>query len=463
MNRSTTKSQVVAMISELMERWTGFALVETTPIRVLETFERRAEALGYTSTYEYLQGLRSQPLESLEVQRIINVITNGLTAFWRDEPQLSALRFILSHLATHKTTGEKITIWCAGVSTGEEAYTAAMIADEVGVDVQILGTDINTDFLATASAGIFSTWSLRRLSPKRRETYLQPLEDDRWRASHPAFESIAFRHHNLLSPPPHSQSFFGLWDIIMCRNVLIYFTPASTNQALRHMADSLSPEGYLLLGSSEQIHTEKLGPKAPQLRPIRQGGGFLYRPSTETGKTIQPGRWEEELPQPVPQLTSPSDLGLEETTSDAGESHTVATLLRQAWSHYRDGSLELALACLEASLGYDPFQVESHCLMGSMLSSLGAEQEALSAFQKALFLDPHHWFASFRVATLQKSRGDAEEARIAYRRTLKSLGRQNNPFHDQPLLKALIGSPENLEILARREAEDFLLSSAQKK
>ncbi len=457
MTAAVSHREVIARACDLLEQWTGFSLRDTAPQRIAETFRRRARHLGYSDPMAYFEALRDLPPTADEPQQLVNLITNGLTAFWRDEPQLSALQSVLRHLHTPMTL-EPIYVWCAGVSTGEEAYTVAMIADEQQIPVDILGTDINTDFLDTAREGVFSSWSLRRLSAARREQYLAPADDDHWRLDHPAFDAVRFAHHNILASAPPSAHPDGSWDIILCRNVLIYFSDDAMTTALGNLAGALTETGYLMFGSSEQIHPERLGPDAPHLRSIRQGGGFLYRPGgSRTGQTIEPGRWDEDGSSAIAPIPRPHNLsGLEETTSDASENNTVLHLLGTAADHLDDGELERALACLEAALGYDPFQVEGHCLMGSVLSTLGASQQALEAFQRALFLQPHHWFASHRTATIHQARGDVDAARRAFQRTLDDLSRNDDPLDDTIVLRDIIGSPSRVRLQAERQATAFL-------
>ena len=465
--------KVITGACNLLEEWTGFALRETAPRRIAQTFTDRAHHLGYDDPMAYLEALHDLPPTAEEPQRLVNLITNGLTAFWRDKPQLSALSSLLDHLHCPHTALEPLYVWCAGVSTGEEAYTVAILADEEDVDVHVLGTDINTDFLATARRGTYDEWSLRRLPTDRRDTYLRRINDRRWTTDHEAFANVHFDHHNLLDSAPASPHPDGKWDIILCRNVLIYFSNDATAQVLRHMTDQLADDGYLIFGSSEQLHPEDLGPEAPALRPIRRGGGFVYRPGKGcTGATIEPDSWPREPSGSFPSLppiedhnspghtSSPTTLGdvstLAETTSNVDDGDTVVELLHSAAEHIGDGELELAAHCLEAALGYDPFQVECHCLMGTILHSLGAAERATEAFQKALFLAPNHWYAAHRTAIIHEAHGDIDSARRAFRRTLRGLESSSDPVDDTYVLREVIDDIFRLRHQAKRQARAFL-------
>ena len=473
MARASSRREMISQACDLIEEWTGFALRETAPRRIAETFDERSRRLGYDHPLDYLEELRHLPPTADEPQRLVNLITNGLTAFWRDKPQLSALRSLLNHLYDPHYALGPVYVWCAGVSTGEEAYTVAILADEEDVDVHVLGTDINTDFLATAQSGTYDEWSLRRMPPSRRDTYLRRIDDRRWTTDHSAFDDVHFKHHNLLSPPPSSPHPDGRWDIVLCRNVLIYFSQKATSRALRNMTDQLADEGYLIFGSSEQLHPEDLGPDAPHLRPIRRGGGFVYRPGRRrTGATIEPGHWPHESGDPFPALPPIEDRTrradspdfstladvstLAETTSNVDDGATVAELLRTAAEHIDDGDLELAAHCLEAALGYDPFHVESHCLMGTILHSLGATERAAEAFQKALFLVPDHWYAAHRTAIIHEARGDIASARRAFRRTLRGLEISPDPLDATSVLRHIAGQSFRLRRQAKRQAHAFL-------
>lgn len=429
---------------DLLEHWTGFAHRDSAPHRLTQVLAKRAALLGFDSTHDYLDALTDRAPTEDEPQRLINLVTNGLTAFWRDDPQLSAFRSALRLLNSRRAPSSPVAIWCAGVSTGEEAYTLAIIADEEDIPVHILGTDINTDFLQRARLGIYESWSLRRLSDKRRNQYLTPLDHHRWQVNHRAFDHVRFAHHNLLSAPPPPPTPDPHWDLIICQNVLIYFSAETTAAVLEHFTQALSPSGFLLFGSTEQIYPERLSSSTPRLRPTRQGRGFLYRPATAPRKAR-----DDELPPPPP------ISGLDEPTSDFSEQNTAQTLLEDATAHMAKGDIELAMACLEACLSYDPFHPEAHCMMGATLQALGASHSALTAFQKALFLEPDHWFAAYRSAAIYESLGQLDLASRGYHRTLQALDRQHDPLQTSPSLRSLLPPLQDLRELYRQNALQF--------
>ncbi|MEM1347593.1 MAG: protein-glutamate O-methyltransferase CheR, partial [Myxococcota bacterium] len=271
-------AQTVARACTLIEQWIGITLRGAAPHRLREFLERRAQALGYPSAEGYLREIERLSISDPEPRQLVNLVTNGLTTFWRDPPQLDALRVAL--LGLSKRYKRQLTIWCAGCSTGEEAYTVSMICKESGIDAAILGSDINTEFLNHAQSAIYSPWSLRRLDEARQRRWFDTREGGLFSIRQELLENLYFRQHNLLATPPLSPSGEG-WDVVMCRNVLIYFREDALYEVLNHFAGAMAPHGYLMFGSSEQL-TARLSRRFGPLpfRATRHGEGFVYRLST---------------------------------------------------------------------------------------------------------------------------------------------------------------------------------------
>lgn len=410
---TSSRFEHVARACDLLSTWTGFEFRDAAPNRLADFLESRSALLGFAGVGAYLDELARSTAGGDEPQRLINLITNGLTVFWRDEPQLEALRAVLRDLS--KRRGATVNVWCAGCSTGEEAYTAAMIAHEERVSASIVGTDINTDFLARARSGRYDTWSLRRLSDERRARWFDELGREQWRISDELQKSVSFRKHNLLetSPLPPQRAD---WDIVMCRNVLIYFGESSTRRVLSHFSDAIElHDGYLILGSSEHLS----GPEELIFRASRASDGFVYRHvKTSPGRTVQLGLGAVDLPSQVPVFEPTS---LDEETIDFGEDDAVSRLLEAGRQHLGIGRVEPALACFEAAAGYDPFVPETYCLLGHAFEGADAPNEALDCYQKALFLDPAIWFAAWRTAVIAEGLDEPGVARRALRAVERAL------------------------------------------
>jgi chemotaxis protein methyltransferase CheR len=417
----------------LLSSWTGLELRGTAPRRVAKFLRTRAEQTGYESKHAYVSFLQTLAPTDDEAQRLINLVTNGLTCFWRDMPQLDALKTVFAKLGDSRSDDRPINVWCAGCSTGEEAYTVAMIAAEQQVPVHVLGSDLNTESLRHARRGVFGDWSLRRTEDAHREQYFEPIGEHRFRIvdslrgdARP--QRVSFEHHNILTPAPPSAegSSPDKWDVVMCRNVLIYFSDDAMRDVLRHFSAGIHQDGYLLLGSSEQLHTANLSEDLVPFRAARQGGGFVYRLS-ET----PPGRTAAFPPRPPLAEPGPPTLDLnyqpsleEETsgiTSDVAIHEAAHNLLDMAVEHLAHERMEPALACCEATASYDPFVAENYCLMAYILSREGAHAQALETYRKVLFLDPFHWSAAIESARLHMRRGDVTRAKRSLRQAVEGL------------------------------------------
>lgn len=434
----------VAQACALLSTWTGIELRGSAPRRVGEFLSMRAEHLGYASTMDYVAFLKTQVPTAPEPQQLTNLVTNGLTCFWRDTPQLNALGTVFAELGRARARAgdpRPINVWCAGCSTGEEAYTVAMIGVDQGVGIHVLGTDINTESLNHAHCGVYGDWSLRRTDPQHHNRYFERVADGQWAITQSLSERVEFRRHNILSPAPLPPD-GAKWDVILCRNVLIYFSERAMQTVMRLFAERIEADGYLLLGSSEQLHTGSLAEELVPFRAARQGGGFVYRlRRTPPGSTVGFSLSKPSATQ-TPQLhtpaigtrfpdpysgafTPPHSSSLEEVTSDVGfqpsSQEAAEHLLESAIEHLAQGRMEAALACCEASASYDPFVPENYCLMGYMLGREGAFSQALATYRKALFLEPFNWVAALESGRIYMRIQDPTRARRAFRQALEGL------------------------------------------
>lgn len=428
MKRSSSKHNVVRQACALIEAWVGITLSGAAPDRLRDFLERRAKALGFDDVVSYLSHIQHAAPSEPEPRRLINLVTNGLTAFWRDEPQLDALRQALRDQAKGRDLKQRpLSVWCAGCSTGEEPYTVSMIAREENLPVVTLGTDINTNSLARARQGSFDTWSLRRLASHRRQLYFTQQGAETWQVIDALRERVYFRQHNLMSPAPSAPTPEG-WDVIMCRNVLIYFRGEATDEVLERFAKGLQPQGYLMFGSSEQV-LQQAGAKRSPFRASRHGQGFVYRlNSAPPSPMLLNIHREDVFESPFEASFEPlSDASvadnLEEATLDLDADEAVAEFLNAAVEHMKRRARTHALACCEAAACYDPFVPETFFLMATLLRDQKAPERAAEAWRKTLFLQPMHWLAAFELAQLYEEQLDRARARLAYRQALEGLER----------------------------------------
>ena len=188
-------------------------------------------------------------------QNVVEALLNNETYFFRDRTPFDVLaRHALPELAKLRDKSRRLRIWSAGCSTGQEAYSLAMLfADEpekwLGWTIDILGTDVSTSCVDRDRAGIYSQFEVQRgLGINQMIKWFEECEGG-WRAVESLRKPLRFQVHNLLEPPPHP----GGFDIVLCRNVLLYLSPDKKALAFERLAASLAEDGWLMLGAGETV------------------------------------------------------------------------------------------------------------------------------------------------------------------------------------------------------------------
>jgi chemotaxis protein methyltransferase CheR len=206
--------------------------------------------------------LRALPGEALE-RAVVEALTTHESSFFRDGRPFEHLRAALPALLAAKPAGERLRIWSAACSTGQEAYSIAILAAEaLGAAarsrVEILGTDISGEILARAREGAFSQFEVQRGLPIRALMAHFVQEGGRWKVRPELAALVRFEERNLLA----DCAALGRFDVIFCRNVLIYFDAPTKTRVLDRLAGQLAPGGLLYLGAAETVVglTDRLHP-----------------------------------------------------------------------------------------------------------------------------------------------------------------------------------------------------------
>ena len=228
---------------------TGYDLSGYRKSTIARRIQKRMILAGYDDAVKYLAQLKSAPQESPQLLRSLFI---GVTEFFRDPEAFEALRTdVLPEIFRNRGPEDCIRIWVAGCSTGEEAYSLAMLLNDlmesagVRCGVKIFATDIDPVAVEFARKGSYTLKGQKNLSPERIARYFKP-EQQRFTVSPFLRERIIMVHHNLLQDPP-----FLHMDLVVCRNLLIYFTPELQEKAVALLHQSLEPGGFLFLGPSE--------------------------------------------------------------------------------------------------------------------------------------------------------------------------------------------------------------------
>ena len=214
----------------------------------------RMRASREPSVTQYLTRLRFDPVG--ELQELINALTVNETYFFREDYQLKCLTNSLLPELIKNSGRRSFRIWSLPCSTGEEAYTIALQLLEYfpGVDqydFEIVGSDIDTRVLATAERGHYQARSLQYVPPAMRQKYFEKVSADEWRIIEGLRESVTFTRTSVVDAAQMRK--LGTFDVVFCRNLLIYFDDVSRRQATENIFEALHVGGFVCLGHSESM------------------------------------------------------------------------------------------------------------------------------------------------------------------------------------------------------------------
>lgn len=434
----------------------------------------------------------TDPARQIEMRRLINALTVGETHFFRDGYQFDALiGEVLPALIEHKQAVARsigpgvrpqLRIWSAGCASGEEPYSIAIVLKELLPEISnwrisILATDVNESLLAKARRAIYSDWSFREARARQlRDQYFCPEPGSRrYRLSEDLQKMVTFAPLNLATNtyPSLQNNTFGM-DLILCRNVTIYFTEAVTRQVVQRFHGALVEGGWLVVGHAEpsmvvyqafqarsfpgtllyqktgqsslpsenmawmiELHQKTLAPE-----PLSSTGPVAPE-QTETG-LAQPSFEVDQRKVPEPPVSAPGS----EFKTPADPYDLAVQLLDQGWieeaitelnrmlaespnfapAHsalgraYADlGRWNEARRWCQSALALDSLQAEAYCVLGMVYQYEGLNGTAVDMLKKAIYLDRQQPVAHFSLGMLYKKLGQISNARRALRNTVRVL------------------------------------------
>jgi chemotaxis protein methyltransferase CheR len=250
------------ILAGLLEARTGQQLTMSRRWRIETALSSLLRERGIASLDELITILVMGKEPSLS-QRVVEALLNNETYFFRDRSPFDVLqRHALPELAKRRDKTKRIRIWSAGCSTGQEVYSLSMLFSEEpeqwrGWTIDILGTDVSTACIDRARAGSYTQFEVQRgLGINQMIKWFEESADG-WRAVEGLRKPVRFQVHNLLEPAPHP----GDFDIVLCRNVLLYLSPEKKTLAFERIAGAMAEDGWLMLGAGETVigQTNKLG------------------------------------------------------------------------------------------------------------------------------------------------------------------------------------------------------------
>ena len=386
----------------------------------------RMRAVGIRDVSVYLSRLD----DPVERQHLLDEVTIQETHFFRTPPQVRALRLhVLPELLRHaEANGRRLRIWSAGCSTGEEPYSIAMLLRELlpstaGWDVKVVATDVSSRAIAAARTGRYGARAVQMASPEELARHFVAAPDGGHEVRPEVRELVEFRHHNLVTEAvPFAPS--ERIDLILCRNVTIYFGRDTTRALMSRLHHCLRDGGYLFLG-----HSETLWQVSEDFRLVTLGTGdsaaFVYRrldKAVERRAVLPDRRTLDEGPTPPVQ-----NRRVEARRHEPAPEVVVAAvggLVEQARSALASGRYADAAQLAAEATAQEPLRAEAFYLRGLALVDLGRDEDALVELRKAVYLEPERGFAHFLLAGVLDRLGQPVLAARAYGAAADTLGLQ---------------------------------------
>lgn len=266
----------IRALAGLLEARTGQQLSTSRIWRIETSLKPLLRDAGFASIDELARAVTMTRRIELEEQ-VVDALLNNETFFFRDHAVFKLLNGpALDLLHAARAQKRRLRIWSAGCSTGQEAYSLAMLFAEdsarwAGWSIEILGTDISAAAIERARAASYSQFEIQRGLPVKMMMQWFDQRGETWTLRRPLRQRVTFLRHNILTRPDWP----GRFDLILCRNVLLYFPAASRTGAFDRLAEAIEPDGILMLGAGETVigQTDKFVSE----RTLRG----LYRPATD--------------------------------------------------------------------------------------------------------------------------------------------------------------------------------------
>ena len=384
-----------------------------------EIAARRARARGMSRAEDYVSELAAGRLEG-EWDQLVPLVTVKESFFFRAPQQFAAIeRHVLPRVIRARGGERSFRIWSAAAARGEEPATLAMILAEHDAlrawDWSIVATDLDADALAAAERGLYGERAVSQVPPRLLERWF------RRRGSlyelHSAIRArIDYRRLNL-AHPPFRELPEGAFDLVLLRNVLIYFRRPLQRRVVAEACQRLAPEGYLFLGASEtlwQIYD--------RLAPVELDDCFAYRHPEPAEAPSPPGR-RPPAARPAPAVVAdevPSPARAEPPPSLSGGAQE---LLLEAARELAANRLEAAVGRVATARAVDPSEPAVYALEGFLHDLASRPEEAAAAYRAALYLEPALFQVRVLLADCLRRLGRSERAEHEFRQVLAILDR----------------------------------------
>lgn len=448
----TSLHPLLPVLSDVLAQRMGLHYPRERWPDLMRGIEAASRELRMPDTTRCIHALMGGPLGRNQIEVLARHLTIGETYLFREPQVFEALQnhALPQLIQARRESGRRLRIWSAGCSTGEEAYSLAimlqrMIPDFAQWDITILGTDINPQALEKAAAGVYGAWSFRNAPPWLRERYFHEVQG-RYHIVPEVREMVSFAYLNLAEdsyPSPTSNT--HAMDLVFCRNVLMYFEPMLAAQVVRKIHLALVEGGWLVVSPSEISQTS-----FARFNPVYLEGAILHQKASARAAMPDSPVVPAPIPTPPPIIAQPQPAPAPPSKAkrqrlaatqpkvvvapDYEHAHALyqkgryaeavaeATRLLElnqdallpmlllARIHANRGALAEALHWCRRSIAVERLNPTAHYLSATILQEQDRTDEAAQAYKRALYLDQDFVLAHFALGNLLRYQDKFEEA-----------------------------------------------------
>jgi chemotaxis protein methyltransferase CheR len=403
-----------AEIAAIVAGRSGMVLAPNRRVEAEAGIARAMKHAGADDFAAYLLLVRRDPVA---LDELVDELTVGETHFMRDPDQMDLIRReVFPALKRRRGAGAAARVWSAGCATGEEAYSLAILLEEEGLDdgAVVLGTDLSTAALEKARAGSYSDWSMRGLTGQFLRDYFHHVRSRRVLVDR-IRNKVRFERLNLAGQEDYAAAgAFGM-DLILCRNVLIYFGHETVGRIAARLFDCLAEGGVLLTAGGDPL----LGEYAPFEVEVTRAG-LVYRRPRPRPPRVAPARVAQAAPLPAWAPPAAERAGFTPASAPTkavppAEPDLGREAFERVVRHANAKGAEEAERIAQAALRRHPLDARLHYLRATLLLSLDRDGEAEDEARRALYLDRSLAVAHFLLGTILRKRGARPGALRAFR------------------------------------------------
>lgn len=450
---------LIELFSQLILTETGLSIRPQDYSNLCQKVLSRVKALRLPDPQAYLNLLRSETVASRqEWKRLIPLITTIESYFFRDQGQIHLLKtVILPELIESRKSTKQLKIWSAGCSTGEEPYSLSILLQQLIPDwdkwnILILATDVNEEALNKARQGVYSAWSFRMVDPDLRAQYFRNQGQD-WKINSVTHHSVQFFNLNLVKDSYYFPNYKAIQDLdlIICRNVFVYFEKTYITQVMKKFCDRLKPGGYLITGHAElqaqdysELYQAKIFPEsivyqkpqnawlAKQLLESQHPSSLNHHGKGDVANlltlslTPSPPPFNQDLSNSSPVFPSPSPSPADPIvpgkfpypSRQSDPSQTLKQQLEEAQQCFKNKQYKTAIQKLEKLFKIYANHFEINYLLAQCYANLGQYEPAKIYCQKALELNSLSKLPYYLLLQIAQEREDLEGAKLLSKRII---------------------------------------------